>query len=151
MKDGFKMPTIFNSKSLIALTSCHQDLQLIANETKRLCLVSFQITEGHRTPELQNKYFKEGKSKIDGIKQKSKHNYFPSLAFDFYIDILGKPELAYDVDHLMYVIGSLMTVSAYLKEQRKITYAFRSGANWDDDGILIKDQTFQDLPNVELF
>ena len=42
----------------------------------------FSILEGHRTIERQQKLYKNGKSQLDGINKKGKHNYNPSLAVD---------------------------------------------------------------------
>ena len=61
----------------------HPDLQKIIDMALKVSQVDFTIIEGERTVERQQKLFNEGKSKIDGINKKGKHNYSPSLAFDF--------------------------------------------------------------------
>ncbi len=61
----------FGKTSKQRLETCHKDLQTICNEVIKY--YDFSVIEGHRTLETQQKYFKEGKSKLDGINQKSKH------------------------------------------------------------------------------
>ena len=61
----------FSNTSLQKLNTCHPDIVLIMSEAIKIA--DFTILEGSRPDELQYKYFKEGKSKLDGIKQKSKH------------------------------------------------------------------------------
>lgn len=140
---------IFGERSKNNLDTCHQDLQLIANEAIKITPIDFGISEGNRSLNRQKKLFDEGKSKIDGINKKGKHNYNPSLAFDIYIYITGK-DRAYDEKHLCYVGGVLSTVAKQLYKEGKIKHLLRWGANWDGDGELIYDQSFQDLPHFEL-
>jgi len=88
-------------------------------------------------------------SKIDGINKKGKHNYNPSMAFDFYIYVPGK-KLSYDKLHLTFVAGLIIAVAKMLILDNKITHDIRWGGNWDSDGELISDQSFDDLPHIEL-
>lgn len=46
--------------------------------------IDIGVYESYRSFERQNKLFKKGLSQIDGISQKGKHNYYPSLAIDCY-------------------------------------------------------------------
>ena len=78
----------FSKRSIDKLNTCHKDLQLIMNTVISVSNIDFGISEGHRSIELQNKYFKEGKSQIDGITKKGKHNYDPSLAVDMFSSFL---------------------------------------------------------------
>ncbi len=141
---------VFGDRSKKNLDTCHSDLQLIASEAIKVTTIDFGVSEGHRSIERQNKLFKEGKSKIDGINKKGKHNYNPSLAFDIYIYIRGKGSLAYDERHLCFIGGLLTAIAKRLYSEGKISHILRWGANWDGDGELIYDQSFQDLPHFEL-
>ena len=141
---------IFGTRSKGCLDTCDKDLQLIANEAIKITPIDFGISEGHRSLERQKKLFDEGNSKIDGINKKGKHNYSPSLAFDIYIYIKGKKSKAYDQRHLCFVGGILIATSRRLYAEGKIEHILRWGANWDGDGELIYDQSFQDLPHFEL-
>ena len=139
----------FSNRSLDKLSSCHIDLQLIAKTVLDITPIDFGISEGHRSLKKQQEYFKKGLSKIDGIAKKGKHNYNPSMAFDFYIYVPGK-KLSYDEHHLTFVAGLFVAIAKMLKLENKITHDVRWGGNWDSDGEIIYDQTFQDLPHIEL-
>jgi len=134
----------FSETSRRKLDSCHPILVMIAERALELSQVDFGISEGHRSKETQIKYFREGKSKIDGVNKRSKHQYKPSMAFDVYIYVRGFPKLAYDVDHLCYLAGVITAVG------KGMGYKLRWGYNWDCDGVLREDQRFQDLPHFEL-
>lgn len=135
-------------RSLEKLNTCHKDLQLIINTAISLSDIDFGISEGHRSIELQNKYYKEGKSKIDGITKKGKHNYEPSLAVDIYLWKDNKA--SWDTTHFLYIIGLIDAVAKILYKENKITHIIRNGSNWDKDDDIIIDQTFIDLPHFEL-
>ena len=140
------MHTLSN-RSLIQYQTLHPDLQRIIDVALKCSDVDFVIVEGHRPVSRQQELFKQGLSKIDGVKTKGKHNYNPSMAFDFCVagtDI-------YDRDHMMYLIGVFTSIGKCLKFSGDITHNVRSGANWDQDGILIKGQKLVDLPHIEIW
>lgn len=139
----------FSQRSLENISTCHVDLQLIAARAIEITPIDFGISEGHRSLEKQQEYFKKGLSKIDGINKKGKHNYNPSMAFDFYIYVPGK-KLSYDKYHLTFVAGLFIAVANMLILDNKIKHKVRWGGNWDSDGEIIYDQSFQDLPHLEL-
>lgn len=146
---GFK----FGTRSLEQLETCHPDLQLILRTSISISPVDFGISEGHRSIERQHKLFLEGKSKVDGINKKGKHNVYPSEAADIYIyhtDPAIRRKLAYSVPHLSYVAGIIMATAMVLHTQEKIEHLIRWGANWDGDGIIADDQAFDDFPHFEL-
>ena len=138
----------FGKTSKERLSSCNEDLQLIMNEAIKITDIDFGISEGNRSIEKQQQYFKEGKSKIDGITKMGKHNYFPSLAVDIYpyFDNGAK----WDNEHLSYLSGIIHTVSEMLFSSGKITHKIRWGGNWDMDGVILIDQSFNDRSHFEL-
>lgn len=140
----------FGKKSLEQLATCHSDLQLIAKEAIKYSHVDFAINQGYRSPEEQKIAYDKGWSKIDGINKKGKHNYSPSMAFDVYVYVPGKKELAYDKTHLAYVGGVLVSTAKRLLAEGRITHEVRYGGDWDMDGQLLYDHTLQDLPHIEL-
>ncbi len=140
----------FGKRSKEKLATCHKDLQLIAEESLKVSQVDFGVSEGHRTIEKQQEYFNSGKSKVDGIKIKGKHNYQPSLAFDIYAYVSGNPKLAFSHTYLAYLGGVITAVAKRLLNEGKITHKVRWGYNWDSDGEIGTDQRFQDLPHFEL-
>lgn len=140
-----------NSKS--KLETCHKDLQKIFNLAISRSNIDFGISEGHRSIKRQKQLFDEGKSKIDGINKKGKHNYTPSEATDYYIyhpDLETRRKLAYDKVSLSYVAGVLDSCSKELYEKGETSHLLRWGANWDGDGVIDLDQSFDDYPHVEL-
>ena len=140
----------FGNRSLKNLETCHKDLVLVAKESLKVSQIDFGISEGHRSIERQNKLFKEGKSKIDGINKKGKHNYSPSNAFDFYAYVADNKKLAFDTVHLMYLVGVITATANRLHQEGRIQHKIRSGANWDSDGQLKYDQSFFDAPHIEI-
>lgn len=143
----------FSKNSKSKLETCHEDLQKIFNLAISRTKVDFGISEGHRDLETQYQYFKEGKSKISGINSKGKHNYYPSLAVDFFVyhpEVTMRKKIIYDTMHLSYLAGIIDSCAAELFDKGEITHLIRWGGNWDSDGVIVYDQTFNDLPHVEL-
>jgi peptidoglycan L-alanyl-D-glutamate endopeptidase CwlK len=143
----------FGSNSQSKLDTCHVDLQKILSLAISRSNVDFGITEGHRTTTRQKQLFDEGKSKIDGITKKGKHNYKPSLAADIYIyhpDLETRRKLAYDKVSLAYVAGIIDSCANELCEKGEIEHKIRWGANWNSDGVIDYDQSFDDYPHFEL-
>lgn len=70
----------FSKRSLDNLKNADKRLVDICNELIKI--TDFTVIESYRSIERQQELFKKGFSKIDGIKKKGKHNYFPSLAID---------------------------------------------------------------------
>ena len=62
-----------SQKSLKLLNSADKRLETIAIETHKESKIRFEIIESIRDLETQQKYFKDGKSKCDGIVKISKH------------------------------------------------------------------------------
>lgn len=138
----------FGKTSLDRLYTCHIDLQTIAQKAITVSHVDFGIAEGVRSIVRQQELFKEGKSKVDGIKKKGKHNYIPSMAFDVYAYIYG--QASWNKEHLCYIGGVITSVANELYKEGKISHRIRWGGNWDGDGEIISDQNFMDLPHFEL-
>ncbi len=138
----------FGNTSKSRLQTCHKDIQLIMDEAIKITNVDFGIAEGYRSIEKQQQYFKEGKSKIDGVSKKGKHNYSPSLAVDIYPYFENGAK--WDNEHLSYLSGIIHAVSEILFADGKISHKVRWGGNWDMDGIILIDQSFDDRPHFEL-
>ena len=144
------MNYIFGTISRQNLDTCHQDLQLIAEESLKVSQVDFGITEGHRTLEKQQEYFETGASKCDGITKISKHQSYPSLAMDIRVYVPNKPELTYNIIYMAYLGGVITSVAERLLGEGKIKHKIRWGYNWNNNGEIGTDQTFQDMPHFEL-
>jgi peptidoglycan L-alanyl-D-glutamate endopeptidase CwlK len=143
----------FGSKSAQKLSECHDDLQLIMNTALSRSKIDIGISEGYRSPEKQNEYFQQGKSKIDGIKRKGKHNHKPSLAVDvfaYHPDLETRRKIVYSKSHLAYFAGIVDAVAVELYNAKKVSHLIRWGGNWDSDGVIDFDQSFDDFPHFEL-
>lgn len=79
----------FSKSSAAKLATCHPDLQKIFNDIiqTRDCV----IICGARTLEEQQKAFKGGFSKLDGIKKKSKHQISKEQLLSLAVDVLPYP------------------------------------------------------------
>lgn len=139
----------FGDRSKTKLASCHKDLQIIAEESLKVSMIDFGISEGHRSLEKQLEYFNTGKSKIDGIKIKGKHNFIPSMAFDFYAYIEGKPKLSFDNFHLIYLGGVITATANRLLNEGRITHKVRWGANFNQNNEILE-ENFDDAVHIEL-
>lgn len=137
-----------SQKSADKLRTCHKDIQKVITLAVSISDVDFGISEGERSVELQQIYFKEGKSKIDGIKVKGKHNYSPSEAVDIFAYVNGKA--SYDISHLSYLAGIIQACATLLFNEGVITHKIRWGGNWDRDGEILTDQSFDDSPHFEI-
>ena len=146
---GFK----FGNSSKEKLSTCHKDLKIIMETALAISKVDFGISEGHRSVERQKQLFDEGKSKIDGITKKGMHNHEPSLAVDIYTyhpDLETRRKIAYDKSHLAYIAGLVDAVADRLFGLGFTTHKIRWGGNWDSDGVIDFDQSFDDFPHFEL-
>ncbi len=147
--------------SLKRLETCHPLLQEIAKKTLTFSRVDFGIIEGQRSLERQKKLFDEKRSRIDGISKKGKHNYTPSLAFDFYAFYDGLGRFGNDtveMYHLAYLAGQFMVIGEGIlrmdRESEMPKYSdvlrLRWGGNWNEDGIIVAGQKLVDMPHLEL-
>lgn len=140
----------FGSKSISNLNTIHVDLQVILKEVIKI--YDFSILEGHRTLETQQEYYKEGKSTLDGINKKSKHQSYPSLAVDIMPYKKGTNAfsgLEKDARRFCYLMGLVQATAIKLYKEGIISHKIRWGGDWDSDDIYT-DQTFDDLPHIEL-
>ena len=138
----------FGWSSQSKLETCHKDLQLVMAESLKVSFIDFGVSEGHRSAERQQELFKQNKTKIDGVNLFGKHNNYPSKAADIYPFINGKAD--YSFNALCYLAGVIQGVAGRLLEDWTITHYIRWGGNWDNDGVILTDQRFDDLPHFEL-
>jgi peptidoglycan L-alanyl-D-glutamate endopeptidase CwlK len=140
----------FGKKSRERLETCHPDIQMILTELIKI--YDFSVLEGHRSQETQMQYFAEGKSKLDGVTIKSKHQSYPSMAVDIMPWKKGTNAFSGDEkdDRRFYMMmGMVKAIASKLKAEGKITHTVRFGLDWDSDDTF-RDQSFDDLPHFEL-
>lgn len=107
-----------------------------------LTVVDFGIAYmgGWREAAEQFKLFEQGFSTKDGTKKKSKHQL--GLAIDFLPYVNGQVDMN---RHNYYLI-----ITSFFIAAKELEYKIRSGSNWDSDNEFTTDQTFNDLPHIEL-
>ena len=125
----------FGRTSRKRLETCDEDLIFLFEEVVKY--FDCTVLEGHRSKRLQNKYFKEGKSKLkfpDG-----NHNKKPSTA----IDVVPYPIDWEDRERMTYFAGFVKGIAIMLG------IPIRWGGDWNSNNDL-KDNNFDDLPHFEL-
>ncbi len=124
------------------LETCDKRLIKIVEAAIKISKIDFGVSCGHRSIEEQQKLFNEGKSRVDGVKSKGKHNHLPSQAVDIFAYVDGS--ISYEIADLSYIAGIIDAVA------NQLGYKIRWGGNWDGDGIIMRDQNFNDLPHFEI-
>jgi hypothetical protein len=144
----------------------HPDLQLLISWYLEVGIVDITLIEGHRSSVRQFELFKKGRTEnsngiwvitdphkivtgIDGYKKLGKHNFDPSLAFDFCAYVSGRPELSWKHKYLAYVAGAIVTKAEELYNAGEIEHKCRWGSDWDRDGNF-NDHKLVDSPHIEL-
>ena len=156
----------FSKRSIEQLNTLHPDLKLVMEYAIKYSTIDFILVEGHRSKEKQFELFKKGRkfsngsweivnskkvvTNIDGINLYSKHNFNPSKAVDIAVYIKGRYDLLYDEMHLSNIAGTIIGLSRYLKSKELIKNEIIWGANWNNDGMILYDHLFIDLPHFEI-
>ena len=129
----------FGNRSLKNLETCDPALQAVVNRVMEWQVMDFSVTEGHRSIERQQKLFKQGRSKLDGINKKGKHNYMPSRA----VDLAPYPIDYQDLDRFKILAGLMFAAAA---EEGVV---IRWGGDWDMDWNMAEGDSW-DKPHFEL-
>lgn len=131
----------FSKSSINLLNTCHPDLQKLFNQVIKDydCVVIC----GSRSDYDQKKAFDEGKSKIDGVKIKSKHQVSKQNPFSRAIDIAPSPLDWNDKQRFYHFAGYVEGIADMLGIK------IRWGGDWDSDKDF-KDNKFNDLVHFEL-
>jgi len=130
----------FGEKSEQKLLMASMNLQHIFRISLAVGLIDFSIIDSYREKKLQNKYYREGTSRVkwpDG-----KHNRRPSPALDAVPYVNG--ESSYKWEHCIFLAGLVLAIA-----KKHSLYEIRWGGNWDMDGEPVTDQDFQDLVHFE--
>ena len=131
---------VFDKSSIKKLATCDERLHVLAVEAYKDCPLDFIITHGHRTVKEQQDLFAKGRTapgrivtNCDGINKKSKHNLFPSLAFDFAVK-LADGEITWD-EHYYLNVGNHIKNTA-----KKLGIEITWGGDW----------RYKDYPHIEI-
>lgn len=141
----------WNARSLEQKATLHTDLRVVIEDALRISDVPFQLVQGARTIDQQREYFKAGKSKInpdayadkDALYAAAKHVVGPGAPFARAVDIVIEGPKPYDMSHLCYVAGVVLTCA------RIRGIKVRWGGNFDRDKEILE-QSFIDGPHFEL-
>lgn len=154
---------VFGKRSLREIKTLHKDLQLIFFLAIKKSKIDFGLSEGYRSIKKQIEYYSVGRTtqlhrstitNVDGVNRISKHNKKPSEAGDIYIyhiDSQTRQLIAFSKIHLGYIAGIIDASAEELYECGEIEHLIRWGANWDRDGIIALDQSFDDYPHFEIY
>lgn len=127
----------YSESSRKKLESCDPRLQRVFEEAAKFWDIT--IIEGHRSTRRQRNLFMAGKSKLDGVNRRSKHNEEPSLAVD-----AAPAPIDWNDTERFYQFGWGIVGLA-----RHLGVTLRWGGDWDSDGET-KDQRFNDLVHFEV-
>lgn len=113
------------------------DIQLVQICYEVIKHIDFTVIESHRSIERQKKLFDEGKSQIDGITQKGKHNHLPSKAIDIIPYKKGhNPFDGSEKSELMFY----RLYREFYRASKKLGIEINWGGFW----------SFKDYPHIEL-
>jgi peptidoglycan L-alanyl-D-glutamate endopeptidase CwlK len=135
----------FGQQSVRNLYECEQPLIDLFEEVVKHYDCS--IIEGIRSQEEQDKLYHAGKSKLKW--PHGKHNVTDSQPMSLAVDVIPYPgvldgvSIWEDLNRFYHFIGFVRGVAAVMG------IPIRCGADWDGDNNL-RNQTFNDLPHIEL-
>jgi len=128
------MPS-FSKASRGRLNTCHPDLIRLMEEVIKH--IDITILCGARSVEEQQELFRQGRSKLDGINNLSKHNHVPSLACD-----ISRFPVRWDRERFA-------ACAYYVKATAdQMGIKVRLGADWNGD--MVFSESFFDGPHIEL-
>ena len=135
----------FGSRSRKQLDSCDPRLVEIAERALSYGVMDFSVIEGYRSIARQQALYNEGRSKIDGVTRKGRHNEYPSQAMDLlpYPSEVNGVNVWEDRQRLSVLAGLIYAAAA------EEGIAIRWGGDWDGDGNNA-DSTFHDMPHFEI-
>lgn len=141
-----KVPFKLSTNSKNKLLTCNPRAQAAVHWL--LHFVDVGVADGHRNEAKQNQHFTNGASQKQW--PDSKHNKYPSNAFDLYAYVAGiggimdRTKSARCNEYYARIAGLLESKCAVEG------WYFRWGGNWDGDQSL-DDQTFNDLMHFEIW
>lgn len=133
----------FGDKSKERLETCHEDLQRLCNAV--IPFYDFSVIEGHRSEARQKELFAAGKSKLDGVNKKSKHQEWPARA----VDLLPFPGNLHGQDIWEDKVRFAHFVGIIRGHAEALQIPIRIGFDWDGDGSC-SNNNFVDYPHIEL-
>lgn len=105
----------FSQTSKQKLQTVDLRLQILMEKVLNLSTIDFGITEGIRTVEKQQEVYKNGKSQLDGVTQKSKHQL--GLAVDIICYDPKTKKATYEQKYYYYLAGIIQQLAQTLGYQ----------------------------------
>jgi hypothetical protein len=144
------MPEFTSERSIQVLSELDERLQRVCEVAIRK--IDFSLIDGVRTVEQQKALFADGKSKIDGVFTKSKHQ--PREIYGPVHPDMPGPSGAFDFIPAPFTQWSdikLFTAYAYyfIGLGDSLGIELRWGGDWDKD-FRWRTDAFNDLPHIEL-
>jgi len=137
----------FSKRSLQRLETCQPGLQILFERVIKV--IDCTVICGQREKKEQDALFESGHSRCKW--PDSKHNVLSPSALSSAIDVAPyykeKPHIRWDKQSLWrwyFFNGIILGIAKELK------IPIRQGCDWDRDSY-VRDQTFNDLPHIELF
>lgn len=131
----------FGKTSFDRLATCHHDIQKVLSIA--IHTYDFTVVCGYRGQTAQMEAFNNKKSTKTW--PHSKHNIFPSIAVDVAPYYPAPPHLRWERRNEFILLAGIIIGIADSNGIQMIW-----GGNWDQDQEIITDQTFIDLPHLEL-
>lgn len=134
---------IFSETSRVRLDTCDPQLVILMDE----CIkhFDFKVIEGHRTLEQQREHYANGKSQLDGVSKKSKHQSSPSRA----VDVMPCPAVLHGVNVWTDMQRWALFIGRIRGHADRLGIKITCGIDWDGDGSM-KNNKWIDAPHIEL-
>ena len=156
----------FGKRSNEIKSTLHHDLSRVLDLAIDRSPVDFGLHDGARLVETQQKYFNDGKSRIDpssypnieDLAIKAKHIVIeghPVFGKSRAVDLHASENhngnsLAWDDIHISMIAGVIVSCAKELFDAGEISHLIRWGGDWDSDGVIALDQRLKDFPHFEL-
>lgn len=134
----------FGKTSLERLSTCHPHIRYVLESAIVNTPIDFTVVCGHRDKAAQEAAFNSNPPRTTLHWPHSKHNTLPSIAVDIAPWWKGHGIVWKRRDEFIWLAGWICGIA----DQKGIKMIW--GGNWDNDQELISDQTFIDLPHLEL-
>ncbi len=135
------MPAFTSHRSLRVLSELSPNLVAVNN--KAIQHIDYSLIDGARTTSQQQVIFADGRSKLDGINQRSKHQIYPGKPKATAFDFIPAPFTTWD-DRPLFTGYAFF----FLGIGFEMGIELRWGGDWDQD-FRWKDQTWNDFPHLE--
>ena len=149
----YAMVNKWGIKSKKELDTLHVDLVIICNDV--LKTINISVIEGWRGKDLQDFYYKAGKSKVNF--PNGKHNKVDlkgepeSMAVHLMVWFKFKPHIDWTAIKQMYFLaGYVIATAEKLYKKSTINHLIRWGGDWDKD-FDVREKQWDDLTHFELY